>query len=84
MISVRQDQRFGFNLGGHKIHICTDFKYIGVKRNRLTMLFYPSHYMVARYGALKIAKLLKYYIMISSDRFSTRIYMLPTPNTNQY
>ena len=27
---TRQDQRFNFNLGGHKIDICTDFKYLGV------------------------------------------------------
>ena len=33
---TRQDQRFNFNLGGHKIDICTDFKYLGVifSRNR--------------------------------------------------
>ena len=33
----------------------------------LTMLFYLLH-MVVKYGALKIAKLLKSYIMISLDR----------------
>ena len=27
---TRQDQRFNFNLGGHKIDICTDFKYLDV------------------------------------------------------
>ena len=33
---TRQDQRFNFNLGGHKIDICTDFKYLDVifSRNR--------------------------------------------------
>ena len=100
----RQDQRFKFNLGGHKIDICTDFKYLGVilaeigtstkQRNiilsklgrqcmyfsnkfvififqlifsciYLTMLLYLLHNMVVKYGALKIAKLLKIYIMIS-------------------
>ena len=33
-----------------------------------TMLFYLLHYMVVRYGAMKKAKLLKIYVMISSDR----------------
>ena len=37
----------------------------------LTMLFYLLHYMVVKYGALKIAKLLKIYIMISLDRLLT-------------
>ena len=34
--STRQDQRFNFDLGGRKIDICTDFKYLGVifSRNR--------------------------------------------------
>ena len=27
---TRQDQCFDFNLGGHDIDICTDFKYLGV------------------------------------------------------
>ena len=101
----RQDQHSNFNLGGHKIDICTDFKYLGVifSRNRhfhmlskigrrfmyflnifvilifqlicsciyLTMLFYLLHYMVVKYGALKKAKLLKNYIMISLDRLLT-------------
>ena len=110
IFGTRQDQRFNFNLGGHKIDICTDFKYLGVIffRNRhfyqtkkhiveqarkamhvlfkrirnldipmicnciyLTMLFYQLHYMVVKYGALKIAKLLKIYIMISLDRLLT-------------
>ena len=31
----------------------------------LTMLFYLLHYMVVKYGALNVAKLLKIYIMIS-------------------
>ena len=33
---TRQDQRFNYNLGGHNIDICTDFKYLGVifSRNR--------------------------------------------------
>ena len=35
------------------------------------MLFYLLHYMVVKYGTLKIAKLLKIYIMISSDRLSS-------------
>ena len=30
IFGTRQDQRFNFNLGGHKIDICTDFKYLGV------------------------------------------------------
>ena len=30
VFGTRQDQRFDFNLGGHKIDIGTDFKYIGV------------------------------------------------------
>ena len=36
IFGTRQDQRFNFNLGGHKIDICTDFKYLGVifSRNR--------------------------------------------------
>ena len=36
IFGTRQDQRFNFNLGGHKINICTDFKLIGVvfSRNR--------------------------------------------------
>ena len=36
VFGTRQDQRFNFNLGGHKIDICTDFKYLGVifSRNR--------------------------------------------------
>ena len=36
IFGTRQDQRFDFNLGGHKIDICTDFKYLGVifSRNR--------------------------------------------------
>ena len=97
-----QDLRFDFNLGGHKIDIHTDFKYLCVicSRNRhfqqskkhnfeqawkamhvlfkrirnlnipsyLAMLFYLLHYMVVRYGALEIAKLLKIYIIIYSDR----------------
>ena len=37
----------------------------------LTMFFYLLHYMVVKYGALKIAKLLKIYIMISLDRLLT-------------
>ena len=37
----------------------------------LTMLFYQLHYMVVKYGALKIAKLLKIYIMNSLDRLLT-------------
>ena len=110
IFDTRQDQRFNFNLGGHKIDICTDFEYLGVlcSRNRhfhrtkkhnveqarkamhvffkrfrnldipidlqlyyMTMLFYLLHYMVMKYGALKIAKLLKIYIMISLDRLLT-------------
>ena len=36
IFGTRQDQRFNFNIGGHKIDICTDFKYLGVisSRNR--------------------------------------------------
>ena len=36
IFGTRQDQRFNFNLGVHKIDICTDFKYLGVifSRNR--------------------------------------------------
>ena len=36
VFGTRQDQRFNFNLCGHKIDICTDYKYIGVifSRNR--------------------------------------------------
>ena len=36
IIGTRQDQRFNFNIGGHKIGNCTDFKYLGVifSRNR--------------------------------------------------
>ena len=32
----RKDQQFDFNLGGHKIDICSDFKYLAViySRNR--------------------------------------------------
>ena len=30
IFDTRQDQCFNFNLGGHKIDICTDFKYIVV------------------------------------------------------
>ena len=30
IFGTRQDQRFNFNLGGHKTGICTDFKYLGV------------------------------------------------------
>ena len=29
IFGTRQDQRFNFNLGGHKIDICTDLKYLG-------------------------------------------------------
>ena len=28
IFGTRQDQRFNFNLGCHKIDICTDFKYL--------------------------------------------------------
>ena len=36
IFDTRQDQRFNFNLSGHKIDICTDFEYIVVifSRNR--------------------------------------------------
>ena len=36
IFGTRQDQRFNFNLGGHQIDICTDFRYLGVifSRNR--------------------------------------------------
>ena len=36
IFGTRQDQRFNFKLGGHKIDICTDFKYLDVifSRNR--------------------------------------------------
>ena len=107
IFGTRQDQHFNFNLGGHKIDICTDFKYLGVilgtstkQRNillsklgrqcmcfsnefvilifqlicsciYLTMLCYLLLYMVVKYGALKIAKLLKINIMISLDRLLT-------------
>ena len=30
IFGTRQDQRFNFNQGGHKIDICTDFKYLSV------------------------------------------------------
>ena len=30
IIGTRQDQSFNFNLVGHKIDICTAFKYLGV------------------------------------------------------
>ena len=30
IFGTRQDQRFYFNLGGHKLDIYTDFKYLGV------------------------------------------------------
>ena len=30
IFGTRQDQRFNFYLGGHKIDICTDYKYLGV------------------------------------------------------
>ena len=30
IFGTRQDQRFNFNLGGHKSDICTEFKYLGV------------------------------------------------------
>ena len=107
IFGTRQDQRFNFNLGGHKKDICIDFKYLGVilagkgtstkQRNimlsklgrqcmffsnefailifqlicsciYLSMLFNLLHYMVVKYGALKIANLLKTYKMISLDR----------------
>ena len=113
IFGTRQDQRFNFNPDGHKIDICTDFKYLGVifSRNRhfhktkqnnnimlsklgrqymyfsnefvilifqlicsciyLTMLIYLLHYMVVKYGALKIAKLFKIYTMISLERLLT-------------
>ena len=29
VFGTRQDQRFNFNLGGHKIDICTAVKYLG-------------------------------------------------------
>ena len=41
----------------------------------LTNLFYLLHYMVVKYGALKKAKLLKIYIMISLDRLLICIYI---------
>ena len=36
IFGIRQDQRFNFNPGGHKIDICPDFNYLGVifSRNR--------------------------------------------------
>ena len=34
IFGTRQDQRLNFNLGGHKIDICTDFKYLGVNSSR--------------------------------------------------
>ena len=36
IFGTRQDQRFNFNLGGHKIDICTDIIYLSVtfSRNR--------------------------------------------------
>ena len=36
IFGTRQDQRLNFNLGGHKIDICTDFKYLGVIFSRNT------------------------------------------------
>ena len=59
----------------------------------LTMLFYLFHYMIVRYGALKMVKLLKNYVMISSDNcwFEKKypnMYVTckigTTSNTNQY
>ena len=106
IFGTRQDQRFSFNLGGYKIDICTDFKYLGVilrtnwhfhqtkkhnvgqARNAMHVLFKRIRnlnipidlqlylfdhvilpialYMVVKYGALKLANLLKIYKMISS------------------
>ena len=110
IFGTRQDQRFNFKLGGHKIDICTDFKYLGVifSRNRHfhqtkkhnveqarkamhvlfkrirnldipidLQLYLFDHVIlpIALYGCeiwgLKIAKLLKIYIMISLDRLLT-------------
>ena len=110
IFGTRQDQRFNFNLGGHKIDICSGFKYLGVifsrrrhfhqtkKHNveqaRMAMhvlfkricnldipidlqLYLFDHVIlpIALYGceiwALKIAKLLKIYTMISLDRLLT-------------
>ena len=34
IFGTRQDQSFAFNLVGHKIDICTDFKYLGVSFSR--------------------------------------------------
>ena len=34
IFGTRQDQHFNFDLGGHKIDICTDFKYLGVSFSR--------------------------------------------------
>ena len=113
IFGIRQDQRFTFNLGGHKIDICTDLNIlvlflaeIGTSTKQrnimlsklrrkcmyflnefiilifqlirscicLTMLFYLFHYMIVKYGALKIAKSLKIYIlMISLDRSLTSV-----------
>ena len=28
IFGTRQDQRFDYNLGGHKIDVCSDFKYL--------------------------------------------------------
>ena len=46
IFGTRQDQRFNFNLGGHKLDICTDFKYLGVIFSRNMHFHQPKKHNV--------------------------------------
>ena len=50
IFGTRQDQRFNLNLGGHKIDICTDFKYLGVIFSRNRHFHQTKNIMLSKLG----------------------------------
>ena len=50
IFGTRQDQRFNFNLGSHKIDICTDFKKLGVTFSRNRQFHKQRNIMLSKLG----------------------------------
>ena len=70
IFGTRQDQSFNFNLGGQRIDICTDIKYLGVifSRNRhfhLTKKHNVEHARKAMYVLFKRIVILIFQLICS-------------------
>ena len=80
IFGIRQDKRFNFNLSGHEIDICTDFKYLCVIFSRKRHFHQTKKHNVqqARKAMHVFFKVIRnLYIPIDLQLYiSTPIYML--------